>query len=410
MKKSNLQPPKPNDRQGILTEIRNRKMARSAHAYVRGNTNKFYEWLDSKTGHELPDGPAIWICGDCHVGNLGPVANTQGHVDIQIRDLDQTVIGNPSHDLIRLGLSLATAARGSDLPGIITAQMMEELMVGYEHAFEDGETDREPPSTPASVKMIMRRAAKRTWKHLARERIEDIAPIIPLGKCFWPISKKERDAIESLFEIKAVSHLATSLSSRDENAAVKVLDAAYWVKGCSSLGKLRYAVLLDVGKSATSGTDLCLIDIKEAVIAAAPRQPAARMPNEYGERVVEGARRLAPYLGERMIATRLLDQSVFLRELLPQDMKIEIDQLTPSEAKDVARYFAMVVGKAHMRQMDTSTRKSWRKNLQQNRSKTLDVPSWLWSSVVDLVTSHEGGYLEHCRRYALSPIKAGTPG
>ncbi|MFS8082365.1 MAG: DUF2252 family protein, partial [Ginsengibacter sp.] len=49
MKKSNLQPPKPNDRQGILTEIRNRKMSRSAHAYVRGNTNKFYEWLDSKT-------------------------------------------------------------------------------------------------------------------------------------------------------------------------------------------------------------------------------------------------------------------------------------------------------------------------------------------------------------------------
>lgn len=404
------EPPKPKDRQGILSETRNRKMSQSAHAYVRGNTSKFYEWLDRKTDHELPDGPAIWICGDCHVGNLGPVANTQGQVDIQIRDLDQTVIGNPAHDLIRLGLSLATVARGSDLPGIITAQMMEELMIGYEHAFEDEEKDREMPSIPASVKMIMRRAAKRTWKHLARERIEEIVPIIPLGKSFWPISKEERDAIESLFEIKTVSHLATSLSSRDENAAVKVLDAAYWVKGCSSLGKLRYAVLLDVGGSATSGTDLCLIDIKEAVTAAAPRQPVARMPNEYSERVVEGARRLAPYLRERMIATRLLDQSVFLRELLPQDMKIEIGQVTPIEAKNVARYLAMVVGKAHMRQMDMSTRKSWRKNLQQKRSKTLDVPSWLWSSVVDLVTSHEGGYLEHCRQYALRPIKAGTPG
>jgi uncharacterized protein (DUF2252 family) len=32
--------------------------------------------------------------------------------------MDQTVIGNPARDLIRLGLSLATAARGSDLPGI----------------------------------------------------------------------------------------------------------------------------------------------------------------------------------------------------------------------------------------------------------------------------------------------------
>ena len=62
----------------------------------------------------IPEGPAIWIFGDCHVGNLGAVANTQGELAIQVRDLDQTVIGNPAHDLIRLALSLAMAARGSD--------------------------------------------------------------------------------------------------------------------------------------------------------------------------------------------------------------------------------------------------------------------------------------------------------
>jgi hypothetical protein len=33
-------------------------------------------------------------------GNLGPVADARGHVKIVIRDLDQTVIGNPAHDLI----------------------------------------------------------------------------------------------------------------------------------------------------------------------------------------------------------------------------------------------------------------------------------------------------------------------
>ena len=106
-------------------------MARSAHAYMRGNTVKFYEWLDTAAGKSLPDGPSVWICGDCHVGNLGPVANLAGRVNIQIRDLDQTVIGNPVHDLIRLGLSLATAARSSDLPGVTTARMIEEMMAGY---------------------------------------------------------------------------------------------------------------------------------------------------------------------------------------------------------------------------------------------------------------------------------------
>ena len=120
------------ERPAILAAKRQLKMARSTHAYVRGNTAKFYEWLDaSPASRRVPQGPAIWICGDCHLGNLGPINDGGGKIAIQIRDLDQAVIGNPAHDLIRLGLSLATAARGSDLPGVTTAHMIEEMVTGY---------------------------------------------------------------------------------------------------------------------------------------------------------------------------------------------------------------------------------------------------------------------------------------
>ncbi|HSY29657.1 MAG TPA: DUF2252 family protein, partial [Burkholderiaceae bacterium] len=118
-------------RASALNVARNLKMAESTQAFVRGSTVKFYEWLDSPHTGTFPEGPAIWICGDCHVGNLGPVANSKGEVAIEIRDLDQTVIGNPSHDLIRLGLSLAMSARDSNLPGVTTAKMIEQLMQGY---------------------------------------------------------------------------------------------------------------------------------------------------------------------------------------------------------------------------------------------------------------------------------------
>jgi hypothetical protein len=50
-----------------------------------------------------------------------------------------------------------------------------------------------------------------------------------------------------------------------------------------------------------------------------------------------------------MIAARLLDKPVFLRELLPQDLKLEIPQLTREEAMKAARYLAIVVGEAHAR-------------------------------------------------------------
>src|ERR1700759_649818 len=147
-------PRNPDERAAALLHARNLKMARSAHAYVRGSTTKFYEWLESAEGRTAPEGPAIWICGDCHVGNLGPIANADGKIAIQVRDLDQTVIGNPAHDLIRLGLSLATAARGSDLPGVTTARMMEELVRGYELAMHEpgGEDLVAEPSAVTTVK------------------------------------------------------------------------------------------------------------------------------------------------------------------------------------------------------------------------------------------------------------------
>ena len=380
-------------------------MARSAHAYVRGNTLKFYEWLEVGAGDTLPKGPAIWICGDCHVGNLGPVADSDGRVEIEIRDLDQTVVGNPAHDLVRLGLSLATAARGSDLPGMTTAHMLEQMLQGYEAALapERGRKKLVAREVDA-VDKVLRLALKRRWKHLAQERIEDVTPTIPLGRRFWAVTKQERKAIDQLFETPEVVAMVTNLSptkaKKGANAAqVRVLDAAYWMKGCSSLGRLRFAVLVGVGPEGSER--FSLVDIKEAVRAAAPAAVRVNKREDFAARVVAGARALSPYLGERMLAATLLRRPVVLRELMPQDLKLEMERLTRDEAVGAARYLAQVVGKAHARQMDAPARRSWLAELKRGRSKSLDAPSWLWRSVVELVASHEQGYLEHCRRLAL---------
>jgi uncharacterized protein (DUF2252 family) len=395
MTTKNITLPTPAERTAALKERRQLKMARSAHAYVRGNTKNFYDWLEGSTGQAVPAGPPIWICGDCHAGNIGPIASAKGTVAIQIRDLDQTVIGNPAHDLIRLGLSMASAARGSDLPGVTTARMMEQLIEGYEQSFgAAADVDEEWPEV---VQVAMKAASKRKWKDLARERIEDTTPAIPLGRTFWPLSDEEREAVVALFATDAGRRLVTALKSRADDAEIEVVDAAYWVKGCSSLGLLRSAVLVSVGGKKG---ELCLVDVKEAVPALAPHSPEVEMPTDHGERVVAGAWHLSPALGDRMMAAKVLDRPVFVRELLPQDLKFDVADLTCDEAMRLSRYLAMVVGKAHARQMDEATRKQWQDELSGHRCKTLDAPSWLWASVVDLLATHEKAYLEHCRRYA----------
>jgi uncharacterized protein (DUF2252 family) len=163
--------------------------------------------------------------------------------------------------------------------------------------------------------------------------------------------------LAELLKQEAVRKMVTTLQERDDDAPGELVDAAYWIKGCSSLGRLRYAAMLRVGKLRTGS--LCLLDIKEATKPAAPRAAEAAMPKDNAMRVVNGAEALSPNVGERMMAGRLLDTAVVIRELMPQDLKIEVDRLNREEAMSLAFYLAGVVGRAHGRQMNRATRNSW---------------------------------------------------
>jgi len=75
------------------------------------------------------------------------------------------VIGNPAHDLVRVGLSLAMAARGSNLPGITTAYMLENMIKGYEAKLSQGVPD--DVDIPEAIDRILQQAFKRvggTWR------------------------------------------------------------------------------------------------------------------------------------------------------------------------------------------------------------------------------------------------------
>lgn len=251
--------PAGDQRAHVLALLRSRKMARSMHTYTRGTAERFYAWVANRRPGALPDGPAVWICGDCHLGNLGPVAAKTGEVAVQIRDLDQSVIGNPAHDLLRLGFSLATVARSSDLPGIITWRMIEALVDGYEQAFDSRRREEiSNVQRPTAVKISMKAALHRSWRKLDRQT-----------------------------------------------------------------------------------------------------------------------------------------------KLMPLDLKPEAERLSEDDAVKVARYLALVVGRAHATQMDGAAQRAWRAELRRQRPKTVDAPSWLWRSIIELMAAHEEAYLDHCRRHVL---------
>jgi uncharacterized protein (DUF2252 family) len=141
--------------------------------------------------------------------------------------------------------------------------MLEDMIAGYEQALvHDVDPLAGKRARPKLVRAILARATSRKWRHLAEERLEDVTPSIPLGKRYWSLTKSERKALIRLFEADDVRELITSLRGRRGRDGIEVLDAAYWMKGCSSLGRLRYAVLVGVGRTGKTQGSLCLVDIK----------------------------------------------------------------------------------------------------------------------------------------------------
>ena len=99
------------------------------------------------------------------------------------------------------------------------------------------------------------------------------------------------------------------------------------------------------------------------------------------------------------------NRQVVIRELRPQDLKFEFEGMLQEEAIMTAALLAGVVGKAHGRQLKRRERTTWSHELKRSYTKSLEAPSWLWNSVVDLVASHEASYLRHCRSFAFSQAR-----
>lgn len=379
----------------VLEHRRQCKIASSPHAYVRGSTARFYELIARMPAGALPEGPPVWICGDAHLGNLGALAGPGGGIDIQIRDLDQTLVSNPAFDLVRLSLSLVTAALNATLPGIVTARMMDAMATRYADGIADPEGAERDIEESEIVATTRRRALGRRWRHLSRERLKSKTGRLPRGSRFFDLDADEHEAFAALVDDLEVRRLVLALGGAAADTEIRLLDAAYWIKGCSSLGRLRYAGLVEI-----AGGDrphLALLDVKEAVPHLAPAAAGAAMPADNAARVVAGARAMSPNLGDRMVAGHVQGVPVTVRELMPQDLKIDAEQFSRSEAVRVSGHLAAILGRAHGRQMGEADRRAWIATVRAPGPGP-EAPGWLWSVVTDLLGEHQRGYLDHCHR------------
>jgi hypothetical protein len=106
--------------------------------------------------------------------------------------------------------------------------MLEQMMIGYGRALKGPAASRVIESDkPDCVRVVMHRATSRTWKHLAKERLEDLRPNIPRGTRFWSLGKQEDATIRQLFSREEIRKLVASLLWSSVVELASIHEAAY---------------------------------------------------------------------------------------------------------------------------------------------------------------------------------------
>jgi uncharacterized protein (DUF2252 family) len=218
------------------------------------------------------------------------------------------------------------------------------------------------------------------------------------GPRYFPLSREERHAIDALVEKKEIRTLIASMTDEAPDVPIEVVDAAFRVAGTGSLGAWRAAVLVHVGKKKKPDDEhLRLIDLKQALASHAVRRGKGT-PRDEADRVVRGARALVPALGDRMLAASILGHRVVVRELMPQEHKVSLEGLDPSEGRELARYLGEVLGRAHGRQLDPEGAAKWAAEVAPKKKRDVP-PKWLFEPLLHLVSAHEVEYLRHCASF-----------
>jgi uncharacterized protein (DUF2252 family) len=317
------------------------RLCASPFGFLRGTFHLFVaDW--PIFGHDpLAEGAPQPIVGDLHLENFGAYRSADGVVVFDVNDFDETGAGSPALDLARVATSIVLAdERHSDARAV---ERIGRLIEAWRGAA--GSLDLRPieaHETPAEVRHLIAaadEASRATWLEKRVEAVGGQRRFIQSEKYQRIEDERLRAAITA-----AVHEFGARCPDRPNIADwPHVIDVAARVAGTGSLGRFRWAVLVQ-GKSERPGKER-ILELKESM-------PSSLAPEESGnpaERVIATQRRLqgAPpaFLGIAKVDGRDLT----VRELQPTEAKIDVAAVRAADVDALCTACGAALGRLHRR-------------------------------------------------------------
>ncbi len=324
-----------------LLKLKRQEMASSPFAFFRGSAVLFY-W-DAKRDTRLSTAVTIPLQGDFHLENLGTYRTGSGQVAYDLNDFDEAFTGPYLWELARCAVSIRLAIdENSDL----TSKDADELNARFIEAtfgyLEHYASQPSELSEPLTVRNLVGPAGDVASKAASKGRPEFLSKLTEAGR--FKSTKKLRPVDDStrLEILEAVKGYATGQPG--PAGFFRVKDVAERVAGVASLGRFRFAALIE-GPTTDSDDDYVL-ELKEAL----PPAGGTRSRDD-AERVRDAYRYFLPDADPLLGVTRFRGQGMLVRELQPAKDGVDLAKLKSKKAfayflDDAARVAARAMARS----------------------------------------------------------------
>ncbi len=319
------------------------RLCASPFGFLRGTFHLFVaDW--PRLGDEpLAAGADQPIVGDLHLENFGAFRAADASVVFDVNDFDETAPFSPALDVARLATSIVLADdRHGDARAVERVGAMVDAWAAAARALDLRPIGgKEAPPIVRSLVDTASDASRSTW---IDRRVEGAAG----QRRFKASDKYQRITDEALRGaiVAAMRDFGARCPERPAEIAdwPHVLDVAVRIAGTGSLGRFRWAILVE-GKHDKPGKER-ILELKEALPSSlTPAETSA----DAAEQVIANQRRLqgAPpaYLG----VARVDGRAFTVRELQPTEAKLESAALKGPDLDALAAACGTVLGRLHRR-------------------------------------------------------------